>query len=256
MRCSSLFLLFVTLSHFYISIRTGCSPSCCKPLYTNSVVLVQGFMSSSWPKTCQQARISHAGSAKHTMLLFHLCCLANRHDAWSHEIFQPWPTVLILGCLVLSSSQVQVKNTNFSVWRQMEISLCWSIVQHQLPLVTVTSQNILVNFILEKVTLYCGPPCILWVWHFSFCSKWVWNWTTNKKTDILLLSSMTASDQVKNYSVAVSLCCLTVFFCCASVSVHACLLLSFCYFVFSPKCILKVLPFTKFLRDCKYNNTY
>lgn len=41
-----------------ISIRTGCSPSCRKPLYTNLVVLMQGV-------------------------------------AWSHEIFHPWLTVLI-----------------------------------------------------------------------------------------------------------------------------------------------------------------
>lgn len=128
---SSCFLLFLTLSCFYknrsFSIR-------CKPLYTNSIVLMKDFTTSSWPKTSQRGRISHARSAKLITLLSHPCSLVNPHDAWVHELFQP--DQVVFPWAVLKSQWI--------IWICLSEGKFWSLlstVQHQFPLVTIASSE-------------------------------------------------------------------------------------------------------------------
>lgn len=119
-----------------ISTRIDYSPLCCQPLYTNLAVLVQDFTSSSRPKACRQDSILHAGSTTLITLLFDPCSLATPHDAWSHEIFQPWLTVLtvVFSRAVLKSQRKIQTCLSEGKWKP----LCWSTVQHRFPLVTIT----------------------------------------------------------------------------------------------------------------------
>lgn len=100
------------------STRTDRSPLGCKPLYTNSLVLMKDFTASSWPKTSQRGSISHVRSAE----LIPSLQFANPHYALLHEVFQPWLTVLtrLFSWAVLESYWI--------IWTCLSEGRFWSLL--------------------------------------------------------------------------------------------------------------------------------
>lgn len=161
------------------------------------------------------------------MTAFHIF-MAQKHARIPCTGFTKLTTLLFL-FLFLSTYQIPEKNMLFPVWRQMELSLRWSTMQHNFLWEQLPLQSILINLFRKKKIAYSSSPCILWAWHFFNFVVHVLKLNYHFMIHILLQSKISMFElQLTLLLLASSV--LPFFFSCASLCVHAYQFL--CYFMF------------------------